>query len=551
MNSSGKSFDIWRFYSFVILGAFALFFLYPMGNMLTQAFSGAEGTFTLEHFHKFFAQKYYFSTLFNSVKSTAAVTLTALAMGIPFAYVHTFYRLKGSRLLYILSILCCMSAPFIGAYSWILLMGRSGAVVVFLKNVLNIRSGSIYGFKGIVLVQSLKLYPLVFIYMTGAFKSIDNSLLEVAESLNCTGIRRFFKVTLMLSMPTVLAAALLVFMRAFADFGTPLLIGEGYRTFPVEIYNQYLGEQGGNHHFAAAISVVAIVITAVIFLSQKFVASKFSFSLSALHPVQRRTPKGLFSLLINAFSWILVGVAFIPQLYVIYISFRNVNNKMFAPGYSLVSYRAALEKQALESMANTLIIGGISLVLIVIVAVIIAYLAVRRKNALNNSIDVISMLPYIIPGSVVGIALVTAFNSRPLVLTGSLSIMVIAVCIRRLPYTIRSSVAALQQIPLTAEEAAISLGATKMGAFFRVTVPMMSHGVVAGAILSWVAIITELSTAIILYNARTVTLTLSTYIAVSRGTYGTAAAFATILTVFTTLSLLLWMKISKTDDIRL
>ncbi len=551
MIKTKKRADIWTVYSLVILALFILFLIYPMGSMFKQAVFNKEGEFTLQYFQKFFGEKYYFSTLINSLKSTTVVTLVALLLGIPFAYVYTFYRLKGARLLYVLSILCCMSAPFIGAYSWILLMGRSGVVTVFLKTFLGIRVGSIYGFQGIVLVQSLKLFPLVFIYMTGAFRNIDNSLIEASENLGCTGVRRFFNVTLMLTMPTVLAAALLVFMRAFADFGSPLLIGEGYRTFPVEIYNQYLGEQGGDHNFAAAISVIAILITALIFLIQKYTASRFSFSLNALHPVQKKTPGGLFSVVIHLFSYFLVFIAFVPQLYVMYTSFKNVNNKLFAPGYSFISYEAAMKKQLILSIKNTVVIGVTALVIIIFVAILIAYLVVRRKSVVNNAIDVISMLPYIIPGSVVGIALVVSFNRGPLVLTGSMAIMVVALCIRRLPYTIRSSVASLQQIPITIEEAAISLGSSKMGAFFKVTVPMMSNGIIAGAILSWIAIITELSTAIILYNSKTITLTLSTYIAVNRGTYGTAAAFATILTILTTISLLIYMKISKAEDIKL
>ena len=170
-----------------------------------------------------------------------------------------------------------------------------------------------------------------------------------------------------------------------------------------------------------------------------------------------------------------------------------------------------------DAIPNTFIIGGIALVAVVLIAIIIAYLVVRRSNVITTAIDTISMLPYIIPGSVVGIALVMAFNKKPLVLTGTVTIMVIALCIRRLPYTIRSSVAILQQIPVTIEEAAISLGATKMKTFFRITVPMMSNGIISGAIISWVTIITELSTAIILYNSKTITLTLAVYTFVDPG----------------------------------
>ena len=184
-----------------------------------------------------------------------------------------------------------------------------------------------------------------------------------------------------------------------------------------------------------------------------------------------------------------------------------------------------------------------------IIAILIAYLVVRRKNKTNEVIDTLSMVPYIIPGSVIGIALVIAFSSKPLVLTGTAVIMVIALVIRRMPYTIRSSVAILQQIPMSIEEAAISLGSSKMKAFFQITVPMMGNGILSGAILSWVTIITELSTAIILYNLKTITLTLEVYINVTRGSYGVAAAYATILTATTIISLLLFMKFSKNKEI--
>ena len=160
-----------------------------------------------------------------------------------------------------------------------------------------------------------------------------------------------------------------------------------------------------------------------------------------------------------------------------------------------------------------------------------------------------SMLPYIIPGSVVGIALIVSFKSGWLTLTGTAAIMIIAMCIRRIPYTIRSSVATLQQIPLSIEEAAISLGTSKPKTFFRITVPMMSSGIIAGAILSWVSVITELSSSIMLYSVKTTTLTIMVYALVNRGTYGQAAAVASILTVLTILSLALFNKISKSDNI--
>lgn len=221
------------------------------------------------------------------------------------------------------------------------------------------------------------------------------------------------------------------------------------------------------------------------------------------------------------------------------------------PGFSLVNYREALNKLLLRSMKNTTLFGVVALAIIIVIAVLIAYLVVRRPSVANNAIDTMAMLPYIMPGAVIGLALLIAFGQKPFALTGTMTIMIIALVIRRLPYTIRSATATLMQISPSIEEAALSLGASKAKTFIQVTVPMMANGILSGAILSWVAIVTELSSAIILYNNKSITLTMSTYVAITRGKYGQAAAFAAILTVITTISLIIYIAISKTEDVEL
>ena len=482
---------------------------------------------------------------------TCALPISAisLALGVPLAYFYQMYEIKGKSLLQVLVILCSMSAPFIGAYSWIVLLGRSGVFTKLLESI-GIQVGSIYGFSGIVLVLSLQLFPLVFLYLCGALKNVDNSLLEASVNMGCSGAKMFFTVVIPLCMPTIIAASLLVFMRAFADFGTPLLIGEGYKTFPVIIYDAYFAETGGDHTFGAAVSVIGIFITAAIFLFQSWISNRHHFTMNAMHSIERKKAKGFKNVLLHIYCWAIVGLSFMPQVYVIYSSFQKTSGKLFVPGYSLESYRFAFTHLK-KAIPNTFLIGIAALALVVVLAILIAYLVVRRANVANKVIDTLSMVPYIIPGSVIGIALVLSFSKRPLLLSGTAAIMVIALIIRRIPYTIRSSVAVLQQIPITIEEAAISLGASKMKTFFTITVPMMGNGIISGAILSWVTIITELSTAVILYNANTITLTLAVYTYVSRGSYGIAAAYATILTVTTILSLLLYMKLTGNKEVSL
>lgn len=541
--------DPWILVSWVILALYLLFLIYPMFNVLRRSVV-EDGQFTLSYFKLFFSQQYYMSTLWNSFKVSIATTAVSLILGVPLAYFYNIYEIRGRKFLQMVIILCTMSAPFIGAYAWILLLGNNGVITVFIKSLFGIKIQSIYGFNGILLAMSTRLFPLAFLYVSGAMQNIDNTLLEASANLGCTGFKRFWKIGISLCMPSILAAGLMVFMRAFADFGTPLMIGEGYRTFPVEIYNQFVGETGTNENFAAAISVIAVVITAIVFLIQKFANSKFQFTMNALHPIERKKAKPLLNVLIHLYAYGLVTVSMLPQLYLIYTSFRNSSKSgiAFVDGYSFMNYEKAFARMN-NTIFNTVFIGVATLVVIVLLAVLIAYLVVRRTSLLNNTIDTISMLPYIIPGSVVGIALVTSFNTGWFTLTGTATIMIIAMCIRRIPYTIRSSVATLQQIPLSIEEAAISLGTSKPKTFFRITVPIMSNGIVAGAILSWVSVITELSSSIMLYGVKTTTLTLMVYTLVNRGTYGQAAAVATILTVFTILSLMLFNKVSKSDNI--
>ena len=548
-----KKADEWIVVSLLLLTLFVVFLLFPMAGLLKQSVFNSDGQFSLDNFKRFFTYTngYYLKPLANSVKVTIVTTLVSLLLGVPIAYFYSFYKIRGAKFLFVVAILCSMSAPFIGAYSWILLLGRSGAITKFLSALLGVKMPAIYGFKGILLVQSLKFFPLVFIYMNGAFKNIDNTLMEAAANMGCTGVRRLVKIVLSLSMPTILAAALMVFMQAFADFGTPMLIGEGYQTFPVMIYNAYLGEGGADRNFAAALAVVAVVITAIVFAIQKWGTNRFKFSMNALHPVEKKEAKGLLGFLMHAYCYLLVGVAFMPQLYIIYLSFCNYKGSIRQGGYGLGNYVQASKKLLSRSIKNTAVMGIIALIVIVILAVLIAYLVVRRASALNNAIDTISMLPYIMPGAVVGLALLLAFGKKPLALTGTFAIMVISFVIRRLPYTIRSATATLMQISPSIEEAAISLGASKAKTFVRITVPMMANGILSGAILSWVAIVTELSSSIILYSNKSITLTMSTYLAILRGNDGIAAAFAAILTVVTAVSLLLYLKVSKSEDVRL
>ena len=539
--------DVWPMVTVLAIIFYLVFLIYPLYMLLRQALLNSEGQLSFEVYEKIFSKAYYSNAIWHSLLISAVVTLISVLIATPMAYIMSTMKIRGAGVLRILILVSSMSAPFIGAYAWIQLCGRNGVLTNLLAQI-GINIGDIYGFKGCVIVMSFQLYCLVFMFISGAFKSMDNSLIEASESLGCAGIRKIFKVVLPLMLPTLLAGALLVFMRAFADYGTPMLIGENYITLPVLVYKEFFSELGGSENLAAAISVIAILITTGVFLLQKYIANRKVFSINALHPVEAKKAHGVKNILAHVYCYVMVGIAIMPQCLVIFNSFRNTSGRMFAEGFSLKSYAEAFNTVS-NSIWMTYLMSSISIVCIVIIACMIAYLVVRRRNVFNASVDVMSMFPETVAGSILGIALLTAFNKRPLLLSGGMFIMILSYTIRRLPYTVRSSAAILRNISPSIEEAAVSLGTGSAKTFFRITTPMMMPGVISGAILSWIMIITELSTSIILYNPSTKTMTLEIYSQVIRGNDGVASAISAILTFSTVIALALFFKLSGKKEI--
>ena len=546
---SKKKLDVWFVITLLILGLYVLFMFYPLFSLFKSAVIDAKtGQFSLAYFQKFFSKTYYTNTVVNSFKVTGLVTVAAVLVAVPLAYIMTTVKIKGAEIIRILILISSMSAPFIGAYSWILLLGRNGSITQLLSKLFGIKFPSIYGLPGIVLVLTLQLVPLVFMYVSGALKNMDSSLLEASESMGCTGVRKMIRVVLPLILPTVLAAAILVFMRAIADFGTPMLIGEGFKTIPVLVYSEFMGENGGDSGFAAAMSLLVIALTTCAFLIQQLISKKMSFSMNAINHIEPKKLKGVSNVAAHAFVYLYLLIALLPQLCVIETSFRKTSGIVFKEGYSLASYQSAFSKMGV-AITNTLTLGLISLACIVFISVLIAYVTVRRSNAISSGLDVATMFPYIVPGSILGISLISAFNQKPLLLTGTAFILVVAFTIKRMPYTVRSSAAILRSIGISTEEASLSLGASNMKTFFKVTLPMMASGVFSGAIMSWITIITELSSSILLYTGRTKTMTIAIYTEVVRGNYGVAAALSTILTVITICSIFVMFSVTGSREI--
>ena len=536
--------DFWFFAKIIVIAAMCLFIVYPFYTILTKSvFSNKVEGLTLYNFIRFFTKPYYYQTLIRSMVVCFATVFSTTLIGVPIAYLMTRFNIPGKKILHIFIIMSLMSPPFIGAYSWIILLGRNG-LLAKLFATFGATAPTIYGRGGIIFVFTLHLFPYIYLYTSGAMNSIDSSLEEAAENLGMSKLRRIWTITLPVILPSILAGCIMVFMTCLADFGTPMLLGEGYTVLPVLVYNEYMSESAVNPYMASTLSVIIVSCSLLMLTFQKLVVDKRNYTMSSMRPPQETQLHGWRRFMASAPIYLVVFVAFLPQIVVVCQSFVERSFSGMVKGINLNNYRAILSRLG-TNIRNTYVFSLAAIVFIIILGIIVSYILVRKKGKVANIIDTLIMFPFVIPGSVLGIGLIVAFNRKPLILVGTAAIMIISYVIRKLPYTVRSGSAFLYQMDPSIEEASINLGVSPMKTFFTVTARMMLPGIMSGAVLSWITCINELSSSIMLYSGKTSTIAVAIYQEVVRMSDGTAAALATILTLTTIVSLLIVFRVTK------
>ncbi|MEY3460602.1 MAG: hypothetical protein RLZZ03_255 [Pseudomonadota bacterium] len=542
-----RPFDFWSLVlllSALLLGALLV---WPLFEVLKIGLWNEETqSFTLDFYKKLLTHKYYVGALVNSMIVGVGGMLGACLLGIPLAYFTTRYAIRGRSLISTLSVMALVSPPFIGAYSWIVVLGNNGWLTQAMKSI-GIQLPTIYGVHGIILVFSLKFFPFVYLMTASALKNINRSLEEAAHNLGCSSMQRFLKVTLPLVMPAVSASAILCFVLSLADFGTPSIIGRDFRTLSTLAYNQYTSEMGGTPSMAVSISMLMIVISMVaVYLQRRTLRNKsYAGSLLQQHVVQPAA--GLRGVAMHVICYGIVALAILPIAVVIYTSFLKTQGPVFLNAFGLTSYERVL-REIPDVIANTFLYSLLATLAITLAGGLMSYVIVRRESRWSGLLDAVLMVPYVVPGVVMAIGFLLVFNAPPLDLVGTAGIIVLILFIRRLPYGVRATTAVLRQIKPSIEEAAISLGASPIKAFFKVTVPLMMPGIVAGAMMSFITSINELSSTLLLYNGRTTTMPVKVFVAVLDGEFGLAAALSTILLVSTGLCVFAVLKLSRSKE---
>lgn len=526
----GFKVDFWSVTTVVVLTILACLLLLPIGSVFIVSFFDAEtGEFTLANYVEVFTRNYYIKGLYNSLLVGGLGTLGACLIGVPLAFFTARFHIKGKTFISTLAILVLVAPPFIGAYAWIMMFGANGFVTNFFK-IFGIETPTIYGAHGIILVYSLKFFPFVFLMTKTALTSVNKSFEDAAENLGCNSLERFFKITLPLVFPAVSTGAIICFVLAIADFGTPAILGRGFRTLSTIAYSAYTSELGGTPTMAVTVSLVMMAISIMALFVQRWILAKRRYA-SALtnRPVVHQL-EGWRNAGAHAFCFGVVIIAMLPTLVVMYTSFLQTNGPVFTGEFGFSSYQRVLSDSP-EAIFNSFRFALAAVVMIAIFSGLISYLIVRRENAVSGFIDVLMMVPYLVPGVVMAIGYVTTFRTGWFDLTGTGLIIIMLLFIRRLPYGVRSTTTNLRQIKSSLEEAAINLGCSPLQAFIKVTVPLIMPGLVVGSLMSFITAINELSSTLILYVSGTVTMPVKIYISVLDGEFGLAAALSTILLV--------------------
>jgi iron(III) transport system permease protein len=512
-----------------------LFIVYPLSKVVLASFvlkgkAITPDNLTLANFTEFASSRLYRSALANTITVGLLTVVFSCLLGIPMAWFLAKTDMPAKAVFVSLGTLPLILPPFIGAYSWVLLLGRRGMLTFLLKEHLGIVVPDIYGAPGVVIAMSLSYYPFVFLLTYGALLSADPSLEESAEIMGGSRLRIARTVTLPLVLPAIVAAALTVFIRTVGNFGVPALLGGNYYVLPTLIYFQVTGYF--NLNAAGAISLVNVAMVAIaIILSQRVTSGRSYVTISSRTQSARQSSSAVLRWMGIVYCSLLILLSLMPHITVIYASFAdNWSGTRFPTRYSLKSYARVFEI-ARAPIVNSLVLATASTVVASVVGTLLAYISSRRGMKARWLLDLTVMLPFILPGIIVGVAILVGFSSGLLVLSGTWLILVIAYFIRRMPYVFRSTTATLAAMDPSIEEASAIAGAPWGMTFRKVTLPLMLPGILAGAVISFSTLMGELSTTVMLYSARWKTITVAIMEYLFSATIGPAYALGTLLIV--------------------
>ncbi|RVJ01521.1 ABC transporter permease [Sinorhizobium medicae] len=545
----------------LIVALVAVFVFYPMSFILVQAFAlkGGQGYGISEFLPRFFDDTVwslaclmgsgYCGAAVNSLVLGLSTALGTTVMGLAFALVFTRTAFPAKPFLRILSILPIITPPFVIGLVLILLFGRSGTITVYLSDFLGTeKTRWLYGFWGVWLAQMLSFTPIAFLVLIGVVEGVSPSIEEASQTLDATAWQTFHRVSLPLMRPGLANAFLLGFIESVADFGNPPVLGGNFNVLSTEIYYAIVGTVADPAK-AGILSITLLSMTLVAFLAQRKWLGKKNYATvtgkadngqnAALNPGMKWACYAL-ALPWAAFTLVLYGLILLGSFVKLWGYDHTLTLEHYTRAFGMV-FRNGVHfvGSAWDSYFTTLTIAAISAPLTALVGLLTAYLLVRQKFAGKDAFEFSTMLSFAIPGTVIGVAYVMAFNFPPIELTGTAIILILVFVFRNMPVGLRGGIAAMSQLDKSLDEASIMLGANSATTLRRVILPLLGPAILAAITYSFVRAITSVSAVIFLVSARHNMATAFIVGRVENNEYGIAIAYSAVLIVTMLVAILL------------
>lgn len=527
-----------------------VFVFFPIAKMLTAAFITEDGGYSMGVFaSKFFDDRLWglgcltggrCGVAWNSLFLAVLVGLITTALGLVFALVVTRSGFKYKRALRALTVLPIITPPFVIGLALILLFGLSGSVTTFFSDAFGIQPTRwLYGMPGVLIAQTLAFTPIAFLVLIGVVEGVSPSMEEAAQTLRASKWQVFKTVSLPLMRPGLANAFLLGFIESMADFGNPLVLGGNFDVLSTEIFFAIVGAQYDQGK-AAVLAMVLLCFTLGAFYAQRFWLGKKSYTTvsgkgdSGVHPHMPRAlsiPVLALAMIWAAFTIIVYAMIFYGSV----VELWGVNNTLTFKHY-VTAFSFRIEDTGIrwsgaawDSFWTTLKIAAIAAPLTAIVGLITAYLLTRQTFMGKNAFEFGTMLSFAIPGTVIGVSYILAFNVPPIEITGTGIILVVSFIFRNMPVGVRAGIASMSQLDKSLDESSLTLGANSWQTFRRIILPLLRPAILAALVYSFVRAMTAISAVIFLVSAEYDMATSYIIGRVENNDYGLAIAYSTTL----------------------
>jgi iron(III) transport system permease protein len=517
------------FYFLLVFVAFPLYMVFKASLIVNKQFD-------LSNYLAIFAKRYYFQPLINSMVLGILAATAGTVLGFVFAYAITRTPLPFKRFFRMTATFPIISPPFIVSLAAILLFGRAGSLTPVLSRIIG--EYSIYGLGGLVLVETIAYGPIAFLVLYGVLQAIDPALEEAAMDLGASRARVFVTVTLPLAIPGIASAWLLVFIESMADFGNPMVLSGNFRVLSVQAFLQITGMYDISR--GATLAILLLIPTVTAFFLQKYWVARKSYVTVTGQPTGATIKRLEWYIKLPTYAacCLFTGIVFLFYGMVIWGSFQ----KLWGVDATLTLHNyIQMFEVGKDYIIDSLSLSTLATPITGILGMFIAFLVIRKKFMGRGVMEFVSMLTFAVPGTVVGIGYILAFNQRsalfPFVLTGTAWIITTLLIFRNMPVGIRSGIAALQQIDPSIEEASTDLGADSNRTFRKITLPMIAPAFFSGLAFSFVKAMTAISAIIFVVSGKWNLITVAILGFVDNSQYAQAAAMSLLLIVIVLIAL--------------